>query len=691
MMNGQLSGVFTGPSGGTQVARVWQVIVDGWLMQRSHLFVWVPVLLACGIGLYFSLRVEPPVALLWACGGGAVVLALAAWRGRDWGGPLLWVAALVIAGFALAGLRAHLVAGPVLDWRYYGPVEGRIVAIDRSASDAVRLTLDRVVLARVDPDRVPRRVRVSLHGKHEVITPRPGLRVMMTAHLLPPGGPVEPGGFDFRRHAWFQGIGAVGYTRIPALTIAEAEGRQTLFRARMALSRHVQTRLPGEEGAFAAAIMAGDRSGMDRPTLDVLRTTNLAHLLAISGLHMGLLVGFVFAAIRLILAAVPTIGLRLPAKKLSAALALVVAAGYLGLSGGNVATERAFVMAAVVLVAVMLDRRAISLRSVALAGTILLVWQPEALLGPGFQMSFAATTALVGVYGLIRDAGLPMGPRWLRPVSAVVITSVVAGLATAPLAAAHFNLWSHYGLVANLPSVPLMGLLVMPAAVMSALLMPLGLDALPLWVMGRGQVAILWIAHWVAGLEGARGTVPTPGPTVLPMMALGALFLVLWQGWARLAGLVPVALSLLLWVQSARPDVLIDDTGALVGVMTDGGRALNKPRGGGFVAGIWLENDGDAALQIEAATRWTTRPPDAIPVRVLGGARAAAALTDCAAGEWVVLNAAPPEGRVADLPCTVLTPARLRDTGSIALYATDNGVRMVTARDIAGIRLWSAQ
>ena len=220
--------------------------------------------------------------------------------------------------------------------------------------------------------------------------------------------------------------------------------------------------------------------------------------------------------------------------------------------------------------------------------------------------------------------------------------------------------------------------------------MPLGLDALPLWVMGRGLAAILWVAHWVAGLEGARGTVPTPGALVLPMMALGALFMVLWQGWARLAGLLPVALSLFLWMQTARPDVLIADDGALVGVMTETGRALNKARGGSFVAGIWLENDGDAATQEDAALKWETRP-DAIPVRALGGKRAAAALTDCARGAWVVLNTAPPEGRVADLPCTVVTPESLRRTGSIALFASPDGVRVVTARDFSGTRLWSAQ
>ena len=676
------------------MARIPQMIERGWLLQRGALFPWVPVLIACGIGGYFALPVEPPVQayvmtamLAMACAG------LALWRMRRDAllAPLMWVPVLVALGGGLAGLRAHSLAEPVLGWRYYGPIEGRVVALDRSGSDALRMTLDRVVLRNVSPARTPARVRVSLHGEQGFVTPVPGLRVILTGHLSPPSGPVEPGGFDFQRHAWFQQIGAVGYTRNPVLAIAPPGAGQHFFKARMALSAHVQARLPGEAGAFAAAIMAGDRSGLGRDTLEVLRVTNLAHLLAISGLHMGLVAGFVFAALRLLFATLLALGLHCPAKKLAAALALLVAAGYLGLSGGNVATERAFVMVAVVLVAVMLDRRAISLRSVAVAATILLIWQPEALLGPGFQMSFAATTALVAVYGLIRDAGLSLGPRWLRPVSAVVVTSVVAGLATAPLSAAHFNLWSSYGLLANISSVPLMGVLIMPAAVLGTLLIPLGLDALPFHVMRLGLDWILGVAHWVSALDGARGTVPAPGPLVLPMMALGALVIVLWQGRARLAGAMPVALSLLLWSQTGRPDVLISDNGALVGVMTQAGRALNRPRGGGFVAENWLENDGDAAPQAEAAARWDARPNSPIALRALRGKRAADALTHCGPSEWVVLNADPPKGRAAELRCTLLTPQTLRKTGSVALYLGDGGVRMVTAREITGTRLWTPQ
>lgn len=672
------------------MARLRQRIEAGWLLQRGALFPWAPVMLACGIGGYFALHSEPSPMLLLACGGGAAGLMLAARAGREWSGPCLWAAALLLAGFALAGLRAHLVAAPVLGWRSYGPVEGRIVGIDRSASDALRLTLDQIVLARTDPDRVPHRVRVSLQGDGASFRAIPGNRVMMTAHLGPPGGPVEPGGFDFQRQAWFLGLGAVGYTRSPVLNISPANSAQPLLRARMTLSGHVQARLPGQVGAFAAAIMTGDRSGLDAATLEAMRVSNLAHLLAISGLHMGLLAGFVFAACRLGFAAVPRIGLRWPAKKLSAGFALVAAAGYLGLSGGNVATERAFVMVAVMLTAVMLDRRALTLRAVAVAATIVLCLHPEALLGPGFQMSFAATVALVGVFGWLRDADIQLGPPWLRPLLTVVISSAVAGAATAPVAAAHFNQFVQYGLLANLLSVPLMGLLVMPAAVLAVLVLPLGLDWIALWVMGLGLDWILFVARWVSALDGARIPVIAPGPEVLPIFSLGALFVVLWQGRARLVGILPVLLAFWLWAGVERPLVLISDTGALVGVMTEQGRALSKPRGAGFVATNWLENDGDRATQIAAYARWPQAAGSRLPVRVIDGAAVMQRPIDCAGAPVVVVTvdlAPPPTGE----GCLVFTPTSLRATGAVALYDGADGPHLVTARDVTGRRLWNSQ
>jgi len=668
--------------------------------QRGHLFHWVPVALSLGIGGYFALPAEPGAPVLALAAAAGLAFLVLGRRGGEAIAPLATLAALVLAGLCLAALRTHLVAAPVLEYRFYGAVEGRIVGIDRAHSDAPRLTLDRVWLEGVAPGDTPPRVRLSLHGDQGFLDPEPGLRVAVTAHLAPPVGPAEPGGFDFRRRAWFERLGAVGYARSPALAIAPAEGGRaglSVYRARLALSRALQARMPGDAGAFAAAILTGDRSAMPRARLDELRASNLAHLLAISGLHMGLLTGFVFAALRYGLALIPPVALRLPAKKIAAVVALAAAAVYLALSGGNVATRRAFVMVAVMLAAVLADRRAITLRAVALAATLILVLEPESLAEPGFQMSFAASTALVAAFGALRDwpEGRWRPPRALRPVLAVVLSSAVAGAATAPVAAAHFNQVAQFGLLANLLTVPLMGAVVIPAAVIAGLLAPLGLAWAGLAVMRLGILWILGVAHWVAGMEGAVWPVVAPVAPVLPLLALGMLWLILWRGGARWAGLVPVILALGLWHQTQRPALLISASGRLAGVMTAEGRALNKPRGDGFVAERWLENDGDAADQGAASARpGFSGAPGALSVQLgearfvfLSGRGWAERLGQACANGWLVVPhelERPPEGR-----CRVIDAAYLRHSGAIAVYAEKSGLRLRTAASRTGRRPWA--
>ncbi|MEM6941400.1 MAG: ComEC/Rec2 family competence protein [Pseudomonadota bacterium] len=656
------------------------------LRQRGVLFCWIPVCLAVGIGGYFSLRFEPEAVHFWSVSGAMVSLALLARFCPEALRPIPLALAIVLIGFLLAGWRAHQVAEPVLGWRYYGPVEGRVIAIDRSHSDAVRLTLDQVRLDRVPHEKTPSRVRISLHGDAGLgITPEPGLRVMTTAHLSPPSGPVEPGGFDFQRHAWFAGLGAVGYTRVPLMGAAPAaEGAAGLlvFRIRTAISWHVQNVLAGDTGGFATALTTGDRSAISRPSLDALRASNLAHLLAISGLHMGLLTALVFGGLRVLLALHPRIALTWPTKGIAAVGALIAASFYLALSGGNVATQRAYIMVAVALAALLLGRRALSLRTVAMAAIIVLVLRPEALLGPGFQMSFAATTALVAVFGWIREWEHGMLPRWAKPIFATVVSSAVAGLATAPIAAAHFNAFAHFGLVANLLSVPLMGVLVMPAAVVAAVLVPVGLDWIALHVMGLGLDWILGVAHFVANLEGARGYVQSPGSVVLPLLTLGFITFVLWQGAVRWIGALALIASLGIWQRAERPDVLISDLGNLVGVMTDEGRALSKAKGAGFVARNWLENDGTGVGQEAAAALWIEGP-----VVHLSGNRAAAGFVDCRPGEIVVASVPVPAFRKAR--CLFYDPEKLQATGAIALRSTASGWQITTARHMAGDRLWT--
>lgn len=667
---------------------------------RGHLFPFVPVLLAIGIGGYFVAPREPQ-AMEWAGLGLLALLGFALWlRGPERWQPVVLAVALVCAGAGIAGLRAHAVAEPVLGWRYYGAIEGRIVAIDRSQSDALRLTLDQVVLERISPGRMPTRVRVALHGQQGFILPEPGMRVILTGHLSPPGGPVEPGGFSFRRMAWFQGLGAVGYTRTPVLALAPAEeGRAGLAveRLRMRISAAVRARVPGEPGGFAAAILTGDRSGVGRATLEDLRGSNLAHLLAISGLHMGLLTGFVFAALRLGFAMIPPLALRLPTRKLAALGALAAAAFYLLLSGGNVATERAFIMVAVMLGAVLLDRRAISLRSVGMAAVVILCLRPESLTQPGFQMSFAATVALVAAFGVLRYAPefRKRFPRWLHPALSLVIASLVAGLATAPVAAAHFNRIAEYGLLANLLTVPLMGTVVIPAAVMAGVLAPFGASGLALAVMELGTKWILAVAAWVASLDGAVVPVVQPQPFVLPVMALGGIWAVLWPGRARVVGVAAAAVALVLWPLADRPAVLVAESGTLVGVLGPQGRVLSKATGERFISENWLAADGDAALPEEAAARPGLQgTPGARHfmlagqgiVHLTGRGAAEQVASHCAAGRWVILGA---RAAVSPDGCVVIDQTALAQSGSLALVPGIDGVMIRRANDREGRRLWS--
>jgi competence protein ComEC len=664
------------------------------LAQQGSLFLWVPVCLGAGIAIYFGLGVEPGPVVLACCLGGGLAGLVAAGRLPDGLAPLLAGAAILVLGLAWAGIRTQTVAAPVLEFRYYGPVQGRIVEVDRSASDVPRLTLDRVVLADVPPDRTPARVRLSLQGDQRWLDPVPGTVVILTGHLAPPAGPVEPGDFDFRRSAWFDRLGAVGYTRTPVLVWEGATDGAALWlsRLRADLAGAVRAMIPGDAGGFAAAVLTGDRSGISVPATEEMRDSNLYHLVSISGMHMGILVGLVFGLVRVGVALVPPLALRIQAKKAAALVALPVAAFYLALAGRDIATERAFIMVAVMLVAILLDRQALTLRSVAMAALIVLLLRPEALVNPGFQMSFAAVAALVAAYQAL--GRLPRAEGWVHrlalPVGLLILSSLVAGLATAPLAAAHFNRVPHYGLLANLLAVPAMGLLVMPGGILMALLAPLGLGWLAAWPVELGSRWILWVASWVAGMEGSVSAVPAPPSAVLPLLAGGAVLVLLWQGRARWSGLALAALAMVLWVGVERPALLIAESGGLIGVLMDQGRALTRASGDGFAAQNWLENDGDMARQEDAAARadlaigtrlWRIDLAGLSVIQV-AGLTALEALDGCGGADVLVTNE-----DAGDRPCRVLDPQRLRQTGSVAVLADG---RLVTAAELAGRRPWAA-
>ena len=582
--------------------------------ETDRWFLWLPVLLACGIAAYFGLPVEPP---LWLSLAGFLILACALWvfRRLSWVLLLLCVLGAVTAGFAAASLRTALVAAPVLADETAGELTGRVLFVEAGEAGDLTVLMAPSSFARLPPEKRPAKVRLRIRLKNVAL--QPGEEIRLRARLMPPPDPVLPGGFDYARQAWFEGLGAVGfaYTAPEILSPSTGGPLSRIAALRNAIATHIRASIGGPEGAVAAALVTGERRAIPEGVTEDLRAAGLAHVLAISGLHMALFSGTLFWLARAVLAAVPALALRYPVKKWAALVAFSGAAFYLLVSGGAIATQRAFIMVTLMLGAILLDRPAISLRNVALAATVVLLWQPESLLGASFQMSFAAAVALVAFYEsksvqrfiALSRGDLRGGPaQWPRLVliyfTGLTLTSIVAGLATAPYAAFNFNRLAVFGLAGNLAAMPLVGLVVMPAALIGLLLMPFGADAPAFWVMGKGIGWMLTVAHDVAHWGGADRLIPSAPLGALALVTLGGLWIALWRrGW-RWLGLLPLLGGLLLWPHLSRPDIFIGREGGIVAARgLDGDIYLTSARPS-YTAQQWLRMEGDRRSAREAVS-----------------------------------------------------------------------------------------
>ena len=677
---------------------------------------WLPVCLGFGIWIYFALPFEPPPAWGAAALAPLALILSGLARRAGWGAlAIAWAAFAMAAGFGFAILSARIVDAPQIGWPMGETVEGRVLEVSRSASGAPRLLIDRVLIYGVEPEATPTRLRLTLLDEAYDGIPSPGERIRVYASLMPTGAPVEPGAFDFRRRAFFQGLGGIGLTRGHLLVLPATDEAHPLERLRIsvartrdALSRGLSAALPGRQGAIASALIVGDRADISEADNEALRISSLAHLLSISGLHMAILTGLVFAIARLIFAAIPWTAYHLSTKKAAAVVALIAGFGYLALSGASVPTQRAFVMVAVALCAVLLDRPAISLRALALSAIIILVLSPVSLLDPGFQMSFAATAALIAGYETVRRRQLGRDDRavdrsWLAwslraglvYVAAMLFTSLLAGSATAPFAAYHFNRTAPYSLLANLLALPVMSVWITPAACIAGLLAPFGLAEPALSVMGMGIEQILVIAHWVAGLPGADRPVGAAPGVVLGLITIGGLWMALWRSGWRLVGLAGIAAGVALWASApARPELLVAPEGRLIGLMGPEGRVLDTGKAQSFAAENWLRRDGDPADQATAAARpgfaregkrLSAELSNGWRLEVLGGRPEPADVAALCQPRTLLIAR---NGDPIDGPCIYFGADALAASGALAIDPDGDGLSIRRASDDSRGRLW---
>lgn len=562
------------------------------MRERDRWALWLPVFFALGIGVYFSLDFEPPIGATAAGAGLAGLLAAGLSRSAFF--PAGLAAAVAAAGLFWAGVHTEFARAPILE-RPVGPTEvsGRIVRQDRTAGP-FRVVLEDAHVARLTPERTPERLRLRLAS----LPPGagPGARIAVLARLQPMPQPALPGGYDPARRAFFEGIGATGFAlgRARLLEPAEDAGIERL-RHRIAARIGGAIADPAAAGV-AIALTTGLRGDLPKAAHNAIRDAGLAHLLAISGLHLGLVAGLVFAAVRAALALWPGVALRYPVKKWAAAAAIAAGLFYMLLAGATVPTQRAFLMVALALLAVLVDRLEIGMRLVALAAFAVLALDPYALTTASFQLSFAAVVALVAVYERLAPSLAGLRSRSGRAplfLAATLLTTVVATLATAPFAAHHFGRIAAYGLAANLIAVPLAAFWIMPAAILAMAVMPLGLEIWPLAIMEAGIDAVLWTAETVSAWPGAVHRFPPMPVAGAVAAAAGGLWLCLWQTRWRFLGIGGLAAALAILAGAHPPDLMADRDARLFARHAGGRLYLSKPRAG-FLGRVWTEAAGAA-------------------------------------------------------------------------------------------------
>ena len=673
---------------------------------------WLPVAMGAGVLAYFGLHAEPAsawLALPWPF----LALALPL-RGRH---PLAG-AALALIGAAALGFAAALFharsAPPVPDLpRTATIVSGTVATVDL-LPEGRRVTLD---APRLD-ERAPlnRQIRLRLRA-NDPARPAPGDAITVRALVRPPMPPAFPGAFDLQRNTYFSGLAGSGYALNPA-NLTPGNDTPLFAGLRAAIEARVTAALPGGTGAVASALLTGSQSAIPAEDLAALRDSGLAHLLSVSGLHVAIVIGIGFVTLRAVIAAVPWLALRTDSKVAAAVLGLALGGAYTLLTGSGVPMVRSFAMAALATLALLTGRRALSPRALAVAAGLVLLANPAALIGASFQMSFAAVLALIAAAEAMRGPSRALRERgWAGRMALVVlgllVTSLVAGAATTPFGLHHFGRLQLYGVVANAVAVPLTSFVVMPAGLLAALLMPLGLEAPALAVMGWGVEGTLLTGRIVAGWPGAATVAPPIPAWGLAVFTFGLLWLCLWKLPWRWLGVPVMAAGLLSGLVTTPPDILIAADGRMLAIATPAGVLSERASGANRLTReswlrIWGEDnatplpregelpggactamscllraraDGPAAILLRQPPREAPRPrrgPAPPPPPVL-------AETGCGQAA-VMLSLEPIRGRCRETP-RVDRFSVWRD-GAHAIWLTRDGATILSDRAARGDRPW---
>lgn len=683
---------------------------DSLWRERDRFVLWLPLPVALGVAGYFALVTEPPLAAGMAAVGLLLALVAVFHENRIFRAAW-WVVFLFALGFAAGQLRTYLVSAPVLEKKAFVTVEGKVDEVTR-LEKGLRLVLanPRIVDGKLKQDSVPARLRIRLKAKDKA-QPAAGDMVKVKAVLLPLSPPVLPGAFDFQRHAFFKRLGATGYAIGDAeVTKGATESGFFFERLRGYIRGRIEQDIADKDhAALMTAFIIGEDDGIPERVWDICRLSGIAHLIAISGSHFLLVAGFVFFGLRAAMAAVPYIALRWPIKKIAAAAAIATAIFYMMLIGAPIPAQRAVLSVTIIMLAVMLDRDPFTLRIVSFSAAAILLVEPEALAGASFQLSFAAVAGLVAVYESTREwwrrqfSDAPWYRRYALYLLGCFTSTFVAGVATAPFSLYHFSSMSLTGgMVANMIAVPLSSFITFPAALLACVLMPLHLEGGALWVAEKSLSVIMDVAANVAAWPHASQHADAWPPVLLAVMALGGMWLAVWQGRMRYAGVLPILIAACLIPFTPRPDILVSARVDLFAVRDADGRLwMSSKTRDRFTRNEWTEREGGAGVDY-----WPLKGGGRVVSCKDGGdictyaakgqrvafVQARDALPDDCAAETLILASEPYEAQECRAQTRLLDRWDLWRRGAHAIYlSADGGMRIDTVAHMRGQRPWTGR
>ena len=573
-------------------------IAECWQQDKTRHNLWLPVLFGFGIAIYFSLGLEPSKWITLGIIEGLIVLAII-FRHHINVLKVFACLAIVLAGFTLVQLKALWLSenySNLPEGRFY--FRGEIEKIDTNYQGRKRFILKDV--KDFDGNLYKGKYRVTQRSKKD--NANIGECVEMVGKIMPLSKEVMVGGYQFDRKGFFEGLNGSGFAesrwfKIDCENKSKFDFNALIGNLRQDISHRIKSVLPKNEASIASAIIAGERGEIDEKQYESYRNSGLAHFLSISGLHMSMLAGLMFFLIRFILAFVPAISLRVDTKKIAAVFAIILSFIYLLISGQAIPAQRAFIMTFVVLLGVLLNRRAISMQTICLAGFIVLAISPQVLISASFQMSFAAVMGLVAFYEKTSNAitkFLNVGGlhKYIRIVVlyilGVVISDFIASLMTLPFAVYHFNMIAVYTTLGNFLAGPIIGLIIMPMVLLSMLFMPFGVDTIFLKALGFGIDLVNQVTEYVSSLPNSAMYVPSMPHWGLVLIVLGGLWLMLWQAKWRYFGIIGIVLGLLSIATVKTPDIIIGPDAKAVAFKNNTGELeIASSRSGRFIKNVW--------------------------------------------------------------------------------------------------------